>query len=104
MKRFLMLAVVVAALATMGSTAEAGHRGHRNFGWNSGHGCNGRSVSRRSFGYRNHYSPRVHNTWHNTSHYDYHPGQYVRHGNHFDYQPGHYDLHRTGHWDTHLHH
>ena len=107
MKRFLMLAVVVAALATMGSTVEAGHRshrGHRNYNWNSGHGYNGRYVSRHSFGHRIHQYPQVHRTWHDTSHLDYHPGQYVPHGNHFDYQPGHYDVHRTGHWDTHLHH
>ncbi len=38
-------------------------------------------------------------TWHDTSHWDYHPGQYVPHGNHFDYQPGHYDFHQQGHVD-----
>ncbi len=37
-------------------------------------------------------------SFHNTSHYHYHPGQFQRHGNHFHYVPGHYDLHRTGHW------
>ena len=37
--------------------------------------------------------------WHNTSHYDFHPGQYVQHGNHSHYVPGHYDFHQTGHWD-----
>lgn len=26
-------------------------------------------------------------------HYDYHPGQLVRHGNHYHYQPGHYHYH-----------
>ena len=40
--------------------------------------------------------------WHNTSHYDYHPGEWIPYGNDFDYQPGHYDFHRSGHWD-HLH-
>ena len=37
--------------------------------------------------------------WHDTSHYDWHPGGFVPHGNHYHYVPGHYDLHRTGHWD-----
>jgi len=36
--------------------------------------------------------------YHDTTHYDYHPGEHVRHGNHYHYQPGHYDLHRSGHW------
>ncbi len=105
MKRFLMLAVVVAALATIGSTAEAGHR-WRNRGWSVGYGSYGShgSFGHRSHGHHNYCQPRVQRTWHDTSHYDYHPGQYVRHGNHFHYQPGHYDLHRTGHWDTHVHH
>ena len=37
--------------------------------------------------------------WHDTSHYDYHPGEVVRHRNHYHYVPGHYDFHETGHWD-----
>jgi len=37
-------------------------------------------------------------SWHDTSHYDYHPPARVRHGNHHHVIPGHYDLHRTGHW------
>jgi hypothetical protein len=40
--------------------------------------------------------------WHDTGHYDYHPGGLVRHRNHYHYEPGHYDYHDTGHWD-HLH-
>lgn len=90
MKRFLMLGLIVSALATMGVSAEAGHRHH----W-------GRHIFHGGFFGR---SPILHNSWHNTSHYDYHPGQFTRHRNHFHYQPGHYDWHRTGHWDTHLHH
>src|SRR5262245_22621061 len=42
-----------------------------------------------------------HDHWHDTSHYDYHPGGYVPHYDHFDYVPGHYDYHREGHWDHH---
>ncbi|MEX2171382.1 MAG: hypothetical protein WD851_18830 [Pirellulales bacterium] len=37
--------------------------------------------------------------WHDTSHYDYHPGEFVRHRNHYHYVPGHYDYHHDGHWD-----
>ena len=51
--------------------------------------------------YPAHYGVRGHFDWHNTSHYDYHPGQYVRHGNHLDYQPAHYDWHPEGHYDFH---
>jgi hypothetical protein len=42
-----------------------------------------------------------HYDWHDTSHYDYHPGEFVRHRNHFHYVPGHYDYHETGHYDYH---
>ena len=37
--------------------------------------------------------------WHDTSHYDYRPGEFVRHSNHFHYVPGHFDYHEEGHWD-----
>jgi hypothetical protein len=37
-------------------------------------------------------------TFHNTSHYDYHPAHLQQHGNHFHYVPGHYDYHQTGHY------
>ena len=96
MKRFLMFAVFVAALAAVGTSAEAGWRSY---------GLHGRFISRQgSYGYRGRCYPRTHRAWHNTSHYDWHPGQYYRHGNHLHYQRGHYDFHRTGHWDTHSHH
>ena len=36
--------------------------------------------------------------WHDTSHFDYHRGRLVPHGDHLDYIPGHWSLHRTGHW------
>jgi hypothetical protein len=45
------------------------------------------------YGYHPHYP-----VWHNTSHYDYHPGYFTPHGNHYHYVPGHYDYHQTGHW------
>lgn len=37
-------------------------------------------------------------TWHDTSHFDYHPGYVVPHGNHLDFVPGHYDFHPSGHY------
>jgi hypothetical protein len=42
-----------------------------------------------------------HSHWHDTTHYDYHPGEFVRHRGHYHYNPGHYDLHVDGHWDHH---
>ncbi len=50
------------------------------------------------FQYRG-YSPPV-TTYHDTSHYDYHPGYVLPHGNHLDVVPGHYHFHRDGHYDT----
>lgn len=41
--------------------------------------------------------------WHDTSHYDYHPGSYVRHYDHYHYVPGHYHWHNDGHWDHYGH-
>ncbi len=46
------------------------------------------------------YSGRV---WHDTSHWDYHPGGFVRHYDHYHYIPGHYHWHNTGHWDYYGH-
>lgn len=67
-----------------------GHHGHHGFhrgpvynGWYGGHGHHGV-----------HRYPR----WHDTSHYDYHPGGWQRHYDHYDYVPGHYHWHRDGHW------
>ncbi|HRX80733.1 MAG TPA: hypothetical protein P5307_16805 [Pirellulaceae bacterium] len=52
--------------------------------------------------YGGHYGGgRGHYDYHDTTHYDWHPGQYYRHGGHYDYVPGHYDLHRSGHYDYH---
>jgi hypothetical protein len=97
MKRFAIACTAVLGLMFAGSTiAEAGGYGfggyYGGFGRYGGYG----------YGYR---SPSI---WHDTSHYHYHPGQYVRHYNHYHYLPGHYDLHQTGHYDTfhgnHIHH
>ncbi|MFT5304165.1 MAG: hypothetical protein ACI87E_004208 [Mariniblastus sp.] len=52
----------------------------------------------RNIGYSTYRPTFRQSSYHNTGHYDYHPGSYVRHGNHYDYQRGHYDYHNTGHW------
>jgi len=68
------------------------HNGH------AGHGFHG-GVSH-TIGYRGFYQPYVpSHTWHDTSHWDYHPTEYRWHGNHWDVQPGHYDWHQEGHVD-----
>jgi hypothetical protein len=109
MKNLIIATIAVAGIALFNtSNVEAGHKHRRgirfsvNFGGHSNHGHhnnhnNYRWGSNRGHGYN-------HSTWHNTSHYDYHPGQFTRHNNHYHYTPGHYDYHRTGHWDTHHRH
>jgi hypothetical protein len=105
-----ILTIALAAVATLAlvgadaNTADAA-QGYGGFGIHVG----GRNVHLdigQPHGYRSYYQQRVgrvgyHNDWHNTSHYDYHPGGYQRHYNHYDYVPGHFDYHRTGHWDRH---
>ncbi len=97
MKRFIALTAVVAMLGLTGTSAEAG--GVRFYFGGSGYNSGFRSHYP-SYGYNRSYGwghgGRV---WHNTGHYDYHPGGYVPHGNHFHYIPGHYDWHDTSHWD-----
>lgn len=98
MKRAMLLGIVVAAMAAFGATAEAqgyrwgggSHWGHGHSGWGDGH-----SGSYYRGGGR--YYPQY-RTWHDTSHYDYHPGSFQRHRNHYHYVPGHYDYHRQGHY------
>ena len=102
MKKLMIASVVVAGLAVSGetSTAEAA-----DFGIHFGHG--GVHVGHGSVrvgiggGHRGHYGG--HYDWHNTSHFDYVPGRYRRHGNHYHYTPGRYYYHRSGHYDYHRH-
>ena len=74
----------------------------------AGHGCY-------SGGFYQPYSGHIHHnvnpytaTWggghlhyHDTSHFDYVPGGFVRHWNHYHYRPGGYIFHQQGHWDLH---
>ncbi len=106
MKRLAIACVAVLGMMVVGSTAaEAGGISIRfgsnaGYGYNNGYGYN-RGYSQNYYGgyggYGYNRSPRV---YHDTSHYDYHPGQVVRHRNHLHSQPGHYDFHRSGHVDT----
>jgi hypothetical protein len=86
-----------------------GYGGRANYGWSGrttfNHGS-WHSGYRGGYGhahYQSVFRPTwgPHYDWHDTSHYDYHPGEYVPHRNHYHYVPGHYDLHREGHWDAH---
>ena len=107
MRRALLACAVVGAFSVLGaSAAEAGGlrisfgvggrgshygHGHSNYGYNRvGYNRGYFNSCRPSYFSRSYY--------HDTSHYDYHPGEFVPHGDHYHYQPGHYDYHRTGHW------
>ena len=109
-RNIMMTGIALAAALTLTSgTAEAGGfglslnlggsrvhvgSGHRHY---SGYGHRGHSH--RNYGYRNYdYGHRGRSYWHDTSHYDYHPGGFQRHYDHYHDVPGHYDNHRTGHW------
>ena len=104
MKKLLIVCVALAGLAFVGntSTAEAGVKFNVNFG--TGYGGYGGAYGYQNFNQTPYYYGRRHAYWHDTSHYDYHPPEFRRHGNHFHYQPGHYDFHQTGHFDRGHHH
>jgi hypothetical protein len=78
-----LLIVLTLGMAATASAHEP-HGGHNHGGHNHGGG-----ISIGWGGYP---------TFHNTSHYHYHPATLQQHGNHFHVIPGHYDLHQTGHW------
>jgi|SRR5690606_37000778 len=102
MKKLIYTSVAVLGLFLVTSgTSEAGgirfsfgggHHHHGHHGWHRGPVYNG--------GYGHHGHGRIHRypRWHDTSHYDYHPGGWQRHYDHYHYVPGHYDWHQTGHW------
>jgi hypothetical protein len=73
-----------------------GGYGHRSSYGGSGHGYGYGQGYRMGWG-----GHQGHSDFHDTSHYDVHPGGYQRHYNHFDYVPTHYDYHRQGHFDYH---
>jgi hypothetical protein len=106
-----MIAITATALlawAAWGSQAVAGgfHFGYSSpgyyGGYNSGYGAYGYGGYGRGYGggYGGGYGYPSVQRWHDTSHFDYHPGGFARHYNHYHYVPGHYDFHRSGHVDT----
>lgn len=114
------LIAVAMTLVTVGlsSNANAGHPGHHHHGhsshyhsgnyvqrYNPGYSQSGIQISVNrpllggigSFGFSSgpqYYAPQ----YHDTSHYDYIPGGYVRHRGHYDYVPGRTVLHQSGHY------
>lgn len=91
-------AMTVSAHGPSGNHGYGGGYGHHSHGGSAYHGGSynyGHLNGNLGSGY---YPPPVMPTWHNTSHYDYQPGQYVPHGGHFHYVPGHTHFHQTGHW------
>jgi hypothetical protein len=117
MKRTLVITAAVWGLLAIASSAtEAGslhlvvgpgYGAGSGYGVGYGHGqiapYSGSITPQYGYGVSLYSYPTVapHYDWHDTSHYDYHAPELIRHGNHYHYQPGHYDLHRTGHWDLH---
>ena len=114
-KRILSIAVLAAVtlVGLAANTVEAAHS-YRGFGvhiggWNvhidigNPHGSYRRHTAHRYV--RSYYPPRptsrAHYDWHDTSHYDYSPAQYIRHGNHYDYVPAEVSWHQEGHCDRH---
>jgi hypothetical protein len=73
------------------------YSGRTNYPYNTYYGSRYGSYCR---GYGDYY-PRGGHSWHDTSHWDYHPGGFVRHYDHYDYVPGHFYYHSEGHWDHH---
>lgn len=103
MKRIMILTgalAMVAALGTFDSSAKASdfalHIGGRGYHVDIGR-PHYRTAYYGGYGPSNCYGgPR--RVWHDTTHLDYHPGEFVRHRGHYHYVPGHYDVHETGHW------
>jgi hypothetical protein len=102
MKKLLIASVVIAGFALAGSTSTAEAA---DFGIHFGHGGVHVGVGHGHHGHGHVHYPRTrgHYDWHNTSHFDYVPARYQRHGNHYHYVPGRYYYHRSGHWDYHRH-
>jgi hypothetical protein len=104
MKTLIIATVALAAFAFVGTNAvEAGH-GHSGISVQFGsgaphfHGFYGQRRQFRNFGLYGVRSGWSNSWYHQSGHWDYHPGGVVRHRNHFDYIPGHYDWHDTSHW------
>jgi hypothetical protein len=115
MKTFAIATVGAVALMLVGSnSADAGGRISIGYspvyhygGYSSGYGPAGLGYGGVYGGHLHHnVNPWInpgygHYDFHDTSHWDYVPGGFQRHGNHFHYQPGGWIYHQDGHWDLH---
>lgn len=103
MRKMLVIASLFALFGRNSESAQAGgvqfYVGTRYGGIYSGSPSYGNSYYGNSYYGGSYGYSRGGRAWHDTSHYDYHPGGYAPHRNHYDYVPGHYDYHQTGHWD-----
>ena len=99
MKRWILGLVAAIGVSLIGgATASAqgfgcgGNGGYGGYG--GGYGGYGYSA-----GYGGYASPGYggYGGWHNTSHFDYHPGSSQRHRMNYHYAPRHNDYHRSGH-------
>jgi hypothetical protein len=101
---FTVSAVLAFIIGTLGGAKEASAQGF-HFGGAGVHVDVGYPHSYGGYPYTtywgNGWSGWGGHTWHDTTHYDYHPGGFRRHNNHYHYVPGHYDVHYDGHWDHH---
>jgi hypothetical protein len=120
MKTLILTTTTMAALLLTGAnTAEAGKfqlvigngGGYVNPGYGGGFGGFNGGYAPINNGHLHHdVNPHVdpnpiggHYDWHDTTHSDYIPGRWVKHGCHYHYIPGRYVLHQDGHWDLHHH-
>jgi hypothetical protein len=112
MRKVFLAIAAITILAAGGAAAEAGHgsrSGHYSYnrGFYGGYGprisfYSGRGLPGVYYGRSHHgHHGHGHAYWHDTSHYDFHPGGYERHYDHYHYVPSHYDWHQDGHWDHH---
>lgn len=94
-----LLLATAAALALTFAGGEAAQAGGFGYGYGSSSFYGGGHV-------HHDVNPWIHPGhghyhWHDTSHYDYIPGRWVRHGCHSHYVPGRWVLHQDGHFDLH---
>ncbi len=105
MKRFLVLmgaTAMILVFLSADSSARADsfgvHFAGPGYHVDIGRAHHGRNYRVADHGHRHAYPHRARKGWHDTSHYHYHPGEFVRHRDHYHYVPGHYHIHNSGHW------
>jgi hypothetical protein len=104
------LILATAALATLFIATESANAGdfHIQVGYGGGYGYN------QGYGYNNFGNGHLHHNvnpyvdlghghydWHDTTHQDWIPGRWERHGCHYHWVPGRWVTHYDGHYDLH---